>query len=518
MAVYHSQPQSSSTHDGTGVEQMVWHLGIEASFAARLGVEIGCLLGTHESRVLFSLPARPRLKEEDWFDEIASHDSFRTKGYSQESKMALSFHRLLRSTSANSLFCRTGPSFLPLLRSLKVQNVFSTSADLSEVQSTGHEEKRDLRTVDTSIRRLHVGNLLKGKDYTTEDTVFKYFSQYGEIEKLEYFRHKLTNFPRGFAFVTFRDAKSAQKVLARADSHIIDGHNVTVDIPLKMAKPAERQKKELTVLVNKISENVCKKEIEDHFSQFGEVNKVFLAQKDPKGENLCSYYVMFRSLSAVKKALEQPTQKIANQDIDAQVVEFPRKPKEFSGKTKCISITSVPDDLTVENFRDYFEKFGVVECVDFIVHGGNASYSFDKDANVAFVRFPHEDIVDGILENKFHIINGSEVKVSRYHDPSNLASARLRELKLSVEGLPLATRPMAVQEYFEKTFGVVPNGVFLNQHRVLVDKKLICIVRFSDKREVERVLKEQRGTFHGHPLYFRRLVWKKESTEVTAQQ
>ena len=78
MAVYHSQPQSSSTHDGTGVEQMVWHLGIEASFAARLGVEIGCLLGTHASRVLFSLPARPRLQEEDWYDEIASHDSFRT--------------------------------------------------------------------------------------------------------------------------------------------------------------------------------------------------------------------------------------------------------------------------------------------------------------------------------------------------------------------------------------------------------------------------------------------------------
>ena len=425
---------------------------------------------------------------------------------------------LLRSTSANSVFCRTGPSFLPLLRSLKVRNVSSTSADLSEVQSTEHEEKRDLRTVDTSIRRLHVGNLLKGKDYTTEDTVFKYFSQYGEIEKLEYFRHKLTNFPRGFAFVTFRDAKSAQKVLARADSHIIDGHNVTVDIPLKMAKPAERQKKELTVLVNKISKNVCRKEIEDHFSQFGEVNKVFLAHKDPKDENVCSYYVMFRSLSAVKKALEQPTQKIANQDIDAQVIEFPRKPKEFSGKTKCISITSVPDDLNVENLRDYFEKFGDVECVDFIVHGGNASYSFDKDANVAFVRFPHEAIVDGILENKFHIINGSEVKVSRYHDPSNLASARLRELKLSVEGLPLATRPMAVQEYFEKTFGVVPNGVFLNMHRVLVDRKLICIVRFFDKTEVERVLKEQRGTFRGHPLYFRRLVWKKESDEMTAQQ
>ena len=49
-----------------------------ASFATRLGVQIGCLLAVHESRVIFSLPERPRLQQEDWYDESASHDSFRT--------------------------------------------------------------------------------------------------------------------------------------------------------------------------------------------------------------------------------------------------------------------------------------------------------------------------------------------------------------------------------------------------------------------------------------------------------
>ena len=53
-------------------------VAIMASFATRLGVQIGCLLAVHESRVIFSLPARPRLKEEDWYDESASHDSSRT--------------------------------------------------------------------------------------------------------------------------------------------------------------------------------------------------------------------------------------------------------------------------------------------------------------------------------------------------------------------------------------------------------------------------------------------------------
>ena len=432
--------------------------------------------------------------------------------------MALFFRR---TTFANSVFCRASSLFLPLLRSSTAQKlqakVLSTST-FGETTQTEKEQKveepRDASTdstVDPKIRRIHVGNLLKGKDYTSENTVFKYFSQYGEIEKLEYFRHKFTNLPRGFAFVTFRDAESAQKVLARADAHIIDNHNVTVDIPLKMTKPAEIQKRDLTVVVNKISKDTSRKSIEDHFSRFGKVDRVIFAQKDPTNENLCSYYVMFWSLSGAKKALEQPTQKIAKQDFDSQVTEFPQKSNEFSGKTKCLCITSVPDNLTVEDLRDYFQKFGDVECVDFIVHGGNTSHSLDENSNVAFVRFPYETTVDEILENRNHMIDGFEIKVSRYRDPSSLSSERLRELKLSVEGLPLSTRPVAVQEYFERTFGVVPNGVFLNQHRVLIDKKLICIVRFSDKKEVERVLKEQKGRFRGHPLYFRRLVWKRDS-------
>ena len=417
-----------------------------------------------------------------------------------------------------SVFHRAGPSFLPLLRFPTVQKlqtkVLSASIYSEQSHSTGKTagEKEEIERPRefTDIRRVHVGNLLKGQDYTTEDTVYKYFSKYGKIELLEFFRHKLSNAPRGFAFVTFHDVESAKKVLSEADSHIIDGQKVTVAIPLKMKKPPELKKRDLTVTVNNILTNTSKQEIEEHFAVFGKVHRVIFAQKDPTDENLSRYYVMFSTPSEAQKALEQPTQRIGKQDIDSQVTEFfPQTSKEFTGKTKALSVTSVPDHVTVEDLRDYFRKFGDVECVDFLVSGGVASHNPDRNSNVAFVRFPYDAIVDEVVQNKNQVINGSEVKVSRYRDMANLVNDGLRELKLSVEGLPLSTRPGAVQEYFERTFGVVPNGVFLNQHRVSIDKKLVCIVRFSNRREVEKVLNEQKGIFCGHHLYFRRLVWKK---------
>lgn len=438
--------------------------------------------------------------------------------------MAFFVQQLRRTSFANLPFERARSSFFPLLRSPTVHElkmkVFSTSnygnnkAHLTS--KTGKEKELDQRSrstaADSNNRIIHVGNLLKGQDYTTEDSVYKYFSQFGKIELLQFFRHKFTKLPRGFVFITFQDAESAQKVLAEAGSHVIDGQKVTVEVPLRKVKPAELQKRDMTVLVNNIQKNTSKQGIEKHFSQFGKVDRVILAQKDPRDENLSSYYVIFSSLSGAKKALEQPSQKICEQNVDSQVTEFPitsLQSRNFSNKTKCVSVTLVPDHLTVEDLRDYFQRFGDVESVDFVVNGGIASYNPTGNSNVAFVRFPNYAIVNEIVKNENHIINGSKVKVSKYRDMADLVSEQMRELKLSVEGLPLSTQPWAVQDYFERFFGVVPNGVFLNQHRLLIDKKLVCVVRFSNTREVEKVLKEQKGIFQGQPVFFRRLIWKK---------
>ena len=380
-----------------------------------------------------------------------------------------------------------------------------SSAPSSKYDATPKEEEnmeRKDNSENSENRKIFIGNLLRGRNYTSEDKLHKYFSQYGEIEALECPRTKISNLSRGFAFVTYRDVESVHRVLA--ESHFIDGRNVKIEAALQ--KNVANQKRDLTVRVTNIMKDINKETIARHFSQFGKVDRVILAEE---GENeRKSYYVLFSTLSGATKAQEEPIQRIAEQSIDSQVmalVKIPPVTTMYPGRTNCLTITctSVPDNLTVEDLRDYFQQYGDVQYVDFIVQGGKRSY-LQRDSNTAFVRFRDEAIIDKIVTMKDHVINGSGIQVSRYRDLHKmyLPPEKARELRLAVEGLPPVTLPEEVNKYFEETFGIVLNGVFFT-------KKMIWIVRFSNQADLEKVLREPKASFHGFPLYFRRLAWKK---------
>ena len=310
---------------------------------------------------------------------------------------------------------------------------------------------------------------------------------------------------RGFGFVTFRDVHVAQKVLAVEEPHIIDGQTLKV-APLRNQTMAIQGKRNLTVLVKKVLRSTSKQAIEDHFSQFGRVNKVFLAQHDPADENLSSYYVMFASLSGVHEALQLPLQRIGEQRTESEVMEFPQS-SHIIGKTKKLVLTSVPDQITVENLRDYFLAFGDVEWVELLVNIPLMSGEEGK-RNVAFIRFSSAAVVEEITQKSYHVINGLDVNVAKHRDQAVDLPDKLRHLKLSVEGLPLSTGVALIRHYLKKAFDIVPIGVFFDRRQVLRNNQTPCIVRFSEQNEVDMVLREPKVTFEGTTLHFRRLVWR----------
>ena len=362
------------------------------------------------------------------------------------------------------------------------------------------KDNRETSDPASEKRKIYIGNLLKGKYYTSEKKLHKYFSQYGEIEALEFCRTRSSNLSRGFAFITFADVESVQRVLA--ESHFIDSRNLKIEAAETKQKSVSHNMRDLTVLVTNIVRDIDRETIAGHFSQSGRVDKVILAKKGY--DELDSYYVIFSTLSGATKALEKPNQRIAGQRINSQVMALEKITSvttKYSERTNCLTITSIPHNLTIENLRDYFQQYGDVQYVDLVVQGGKRSY-LPKDSSTAFVRFLDEAIVDEIVKTKDHVINGSEVQVSRYKILHDLLPEQTRELKLSVEGLPLATRPAEVNKYFDETFRIVLNGVFFT-------KKSTCIVLFFNQADLERVLREPRASFHGSPLHFRRLAWRK---------
>ena len=395
------------------------------------------------------------------------------------------------------------------------ERVFSTSVKARELNEDAPRGLPSARSPSSNyninLRKIYVGNLFKGQTtkenrQIAKDELFKYFSSFGEVELME-FPTKSPRDPsgRGFGFVTFRDVHVAQKVLAVEEPHIIDGQTLKV-APLRNQTMAIQGKRNLTVLVKKVLRSTSKQAIEDHFSQFGVVNKVFLAQHDPADENLSSYYVMFASLSGVHEALQLPLQRIGEQRTESQVMEFPQS-SHIIGKTKKLVLTSVPDQITVENLRDHFLAFGDVEWVELLVNIPLMSGEEGK-RNVAFIRFSSAAVVEEITQKSCHVINGLDVNVAKHRDQAVDLPDKLRHLKLSVEGLPLSTGVALIRHYLKKAFDIVPIGVFFDRRQVLRNNQTPCIVRLSEQNEVDMVLREPKVTFEGTTLHFRRLVWR----------
>ncbi|KAJ7379402.1 hypothetical protein OS493_016639 [Desmophyllum pertusum] len=425
--------------------------------------------------------------------------------------MALLFRR---TSLITSVFRSSVPSFLQPLRSSTVQNfqkkVLSTSILCEKsIQADGDVQTTQMQdTCSNSTRKIHVGSIVN----ISEDAVFKYFSKYGEIETLDYVRDRASgnNVPRGFAFLTFSNVETAQTVLADRESHIIDGQNITVGLPSSSNMNARKKdRKDLTVLVTNILNATSKEVIAEHFSQFGQVDKVFFAKKID--DDVSSYYVIFSSLTGAKKSLEEPTQRIADQGIDSEVMQFP-KTQEFSGKTTRLKLTALPDDLTVDDLRDYFHKFNDLECVEVFMY--NRRFP-EPNANMAYVHFANESTVEEIVKSENHIINGSKVNVSKHE---NMQGDRKSspQLRVSVEGFPFSAKQAEVKELFRKTFSIARSGI-VHFKRDNSEQKILCAVKFSDKTELENALKKTNVTFRGSPLHFQPLVWFKDGFETEQQ-
>ena len=82
--------------------------------------------------------------------------------------------------------------------------------------------------------KLFVGNLSFN---TTETDLQDAFAAFGTVTKTNLMMDRMTNRPRGFAFVTMSSAEEAQKAIAALNGAQLDGRALTVNV----AKPREER-------------------------------------------------------------------------------------------------------------------------------------------------------------------------------------------------------------------------------------------------------------------------------------
>ncbi|KAF9668446.1 hypothetical protein SADUNF_Sadunf14G0004400 [Salix dunnii] len=180
---------------------------------------------------------------------------------------------------------------------------------------------------------------------TSEDNLRDHFSKYGVVSYLLVAKDQITKLPRGFAFVAFSDAASAARALE--DSHVIRGRTVEV----KKAIPRT----------------------EKHQGH---------RQRHPHG-----------NLETASNGL------LMNSDNSTG--------NENCYRTKKIFVGGLSSNLTDEQFRNYFEKFG--RTIDAIV----MQDSLKNPRGFGFVTFDSEESVAKVMRNSFHELNGKTVEVKK---------------------------------------------------------------------------------------------------------
>ncbi|KAK9454621.1 hypothetical protein V1511DRAFT_459883, partial [Dipodascopsis uninucleata] len=142
--------------------------------------------------------------------------------------------------------------------------------------------------------RLNLGGLNWD---TTDETLRKYFSQFGEVLDCQVMRDTNTGRSRGFGFLTFKDSKCVNTVMVK--EHILDGKIIDP----KRAIPKDEQEKTSKIFVGGVAPNVTELEFQDAFTKFGRIVDASLMIDKDTGRSRGFGFITFDSDIGVDNTL-----------------------------------------------------------------------------------------------------------------------------------------------------------------------------------------------------------------------
>ncbi|KAI1706608.1 RNA recognition motif domain-containing protein [Ditylenchus destructor] len=258
--------------------------------------------------------------------------------------------------------------------------------------------------------QLFVGKLSKK---TSAETLREYFLKFGDIAECCIVRNA-DNSSRGFGFVIFMSQESIDNVLKLAP-HRIDDTTVNV-------KQASVRKRELTLLVGKLSPNTTNESLRAFYSRFCELANCEVKFDRQTGQQRGFGYVEFRSQEDMDAALaEQP------HVIDGIEVELGYKTLTFT-----VIVTSLIPNIREEALNEFFSRYGELR--------GCEIKETSPGARTGFVEFRYEKDVLKALADRPHIIRG--IMVETYQKD--------KDFNVMVRDLPSGANENSLFETFSK--------------------------------------------------------------------
>uniref|UniRef100_A0A3Q3QJ15 RRM domain-containing protein n=1 Tax=Monopterus albus TaxID=43700 RepID=A0A3Q3QJ15_MONAL len=174
-----------------------------------------------------------------------------------------------------------------------------------------------------------------------------------------------------------------------------------------LAKEPEQLRK---LFIGGLSFETTEESLRAHFEQWGSLTDC-VVMRDPNSKRSRGFgFVTYSSVGEVDDAMKARPHK-----VDGRVVEPKRAvSREDSNKpgahltVKKIFVGGIKEDTEEYHIREYFEKYGKIECIDIM-----EERSTGKKRGFCFVSFDDHDTVDKIVAQKFHTINFHNCEVRK---------------------------------------------------------------------------------------------------------
>lgn len=233
-----------------------------------------------------------------------------------------------------------GFGFVTFAEDASAQKVLSQRLQLDgrklDIKMAVPKDQIDQSPVNTSITQ-HKKLYVAGLNYdSTDDAMFNYFAQFGDVERASVVRDKMTGNSRGFGFVSFTTVEDANAVLAKTRGELtLDGR----DLDIKPAAPrGSRALVQMTrasagmgepkkLFVAGLDTATTEETFKAYFNQFGAVSESNIQKDRSTGTSRGFGFVSFEDSSSARKALEHQGHNIDGSSVDCKIAVAKNAPR-----------------------------------------------------------------------------------------------------------------------------------------------------------------------------------------------
>jgi polyadenylate-binding protein len=255
---------------------------------------------------------------------------------------------------------------------------------------------------------LYVGEL---DPSVTEAMLFELFSQIGSVASIRVCRDAVTRRSLGYAYVNYNTTGDGEKALEELNYTLIKGRPCR--IMWSQRDPALRKTGQGNVFIKNLDTAIDNKALHDTFAAFGNILSCKVAQ-DETGASKGYGFVHYETDEAASQAIKHVNGMLLNEKKVFVGHHIPKKDRqskfeEMKANFTNIYVKNIPVEVTDEEFRELFEKYGEVTSASLARDQENG-----KSRGFGFVNFiNHEHAATAVEELNGKDFKGQDLYVGR---------------------------------------------------------------------------------------------------------